>query len=596
MATQTINTVPSANSTFIADLQAFLRDESAGRDYLTLGNGIISGGIGVTSASLAHTISALVAFPNGYYVSQAATAHTYTASKRTFVFVRDSDSRSITIAAAVITYSTHLVFAEMASSTTQPATPTGCAPLFYADTDGTSITAVTDIRVWLRTKVLPEWYGAVGDGVTDDSAAFTAAQAVSDQIYVGNKTYLASFTLLTGKSWYFENSTILGSIDCTNALNASMLGHFTIVPQAGATYGMLWRKTRYCYFQSLRIGNTQVIDTHPGKGLSIQGGLNAGSYYNTIDRLFIQGMDDYGLHLKTDVTEAVYRIGANGFNSVAIQYCSGGIYLEGASVNVFSNISVEQCTDTILALKTGAGGATSTGNKLYGLYTENPAAGTYIDFDAGSVGTELFLTNEYAAMPAALKSGALGSLYHGVGSFRALTEVQSWGNFKLFQTTDTYPRFQTTKDVDLIGAAGAWLGFGDGTVEPPLRFGKTTAEAVGTDNATWLRAGSGAYNQSGLRMGADRFWVDATGRLRRLSGSDPAADTNGQPVASYPLYSAANVANPPTNAEMISTFGAAATTGAGFVAVLNDAGGGSNEYLIWSDGAKYWYLTGTACP
>jgi hypothetical protein len=55
-----------------------------------------------------------------------------------------------------------------------------------------------------------------------------------------------------------------------------------------------------------------------------------------------------------------------------------------------------------------------------------------------------------------------------------------------------------------------------------------------------------------------------------------------------------DTANPPTNAEMITAFGAAATAGAGFLGVLDDANGHANEYICWSDGTKWWYVTGTA--
>ena len=53
--------------------------------------------------------------------------------------------------------------------------------------------------------------------------------------------------------------------------------------------------------------------------------------------------------------------------------------------------------------------------------------------------------------------------------------------------------------------------------------------------------------------------------------------------------------NPPTNNECIAEFGAAATVGAGFIALIDDANGHANEYLIWSDGTKFWQITGTAC-
>lgn len=58
--------------------------------------------------------------------------------------------------------------------------------------------------------------------------------------------------------------------------------------------------------------------------------------------------------------------------------------------------------------------------------------------------------------------------------------------------------------------------------------------------------------------------------------------------------STANVSNPPTDADLISVFGAAATVGAGFMAIVDDNNGHANEYLIWSDGTKYWQITATA--
>lgn len=57
----------------------------------------------------------------------------------------------------------------------------------------------------------------------------------------------------------------------------------------------------------------------------------------------------------------------------------------------------------------------------------------------------------------------------------------------------------------------------------------------------------------------------------------------------------ADVTNPPTNAECIATFGAAATVGAGFIAIVDDANGHANTYIVYSDGTKYWQVTGTAC-
>jgi hypothetical protein len=53
--------------------------------------------------------------------------------------------------------------------------------------------------------------------------------------------------------------------------------------------------------------------------------------------------------------------------------------------------------------------------------------------------------------------------------------------------------------------------------------------------------------------------------------------------------STANTSNPPTDAELDSEFGTPATVGAGYLALLDDNGGGANVYLVISDGTNWWY-------
>lgn len=54
-----------------------------------------------------------------------------------------------------------------------------------------------------------------------------------------------------------------------------------------------------------------------------------------------------------------------------------------------------------------------------------------------------------------------------------------------------------------------------------------------------------------------------------------------------------NVSNPPTEAQIITAFGTAATVGSGFIGIIDDTAGHTNEYLCWSDGTKWFYVTGT---
>ncbi|MCC6801539.1 MAG: hypothetical protein IT319_01545 [Anaerolineae bacterium] len=58
-------------------------------------------------------------------------------------------------------------------------------------------------------------------------------------------------------------------------------------------------------------------------------------------------------------------------------------------------------------------------------------------------------------------------------------------------------------------------------------------------------------------------------------------------------YSAANVSSPPTDAELDSAFGQPGDVGAGFVGIVNDNGGGTGEYVCWSDGTNWFYAVGT---
>ena len=54
--------------------------------------------------------------------------------------------------------------------------------------------------------------------------------------------------------------------------------------------------------------------------------------------------------------------------------------------------------------------------------------------------------------------------------------------------------------------------------------------------------------------------------------------------------STANTSNPPTDAELDSALGTPATVGAGYLALLDDNGGGANVYLVASDGSNWWHV------
>lgn len=68
---------------------------------------------------------------------------------------------------------------------------------------------------------------------------------------------------------------------------------------------------------------------------------------------------------------------------------------------------------------------------------------------------------------------------------------------------------------------------------------------------------------------------------------------NGTVGAIKTIVSSANTSNPPTQAQLVSAFGAAANAQPGYIGILNDNGGGTAVYLVMSDGANWFYILAT---
>lgn len=60
-------------------------------------------------------------------------------------------------------------------------------------------------------------------------------------------------------------------------------------------------------------------------------------------------------------------------------------------------------------------------------------------------------------------------------------------------------------------------------------------------------------------------------------------------VGTYMHYSTANVSSPPTDAELDSIFGSPANRPPGFLAIINDAGGGTTIWLVATAGGNAWW-------
>ena len=174
MTIKSINTVPTQSADFFEDLIEFIQNETPNQLAFMLPgfDRIHSGGIGPTSGTLAHTISACIGFPNHYYVSQNATAHTYGAATWTWVYLIDDSDRALTgFGPGTVTSDGHLVFVEFTVDPGTPSCPTWALPLFEAVTNGASIAAVNDQRT-LATDDAFTLHGD-GDNYIDGNIYFT---------------------------------------------------------------------------------------------------------------------------------------------------------------------------------------------------------------------------------------------------------------------------------------------------------------------------------------------------------------------------------------------------------------------------------------
>src|SRR3990167_7555548 len=138
----TINTVPSANTSFLTDLQTFLREEDADRFAEQFSSFVVSGGTHSTVAGLVGTPASLIAYPNGGRITETGSI-TYPDNDTGWVIASRPTTGNLGTYTRVS--GTHYLI-DFASSSL-PTLPTGTVQLMRVTTLGGAITAVADLRV-----------------------------------------------------------------------------------------------------------------------------------------------------------------------------------------------------------------------------------------------------------------------------------------------------------------------------------------------------------------------------------------------------------------------------------------------------------------
>jgi len=162
----------------------------------------VSGMLPATSANLASDISAGVSYVSGYRVATAATNHTYTASKDTYVYISNGG---------------YFIYQEVANGASAPSTPTNSLLLAKVVTNGTAITSVSDLRqlsiqITATTSNFPSDYRNQSFVSRDTT---TTLHAEPGQISIGTSIYSRSTDTLT-KSIALSTNWIESSVPATN--------------------------------------------------------------------------------------------------------------------------------------------------------------------------------------------------------------------------------------------------------------------------------------------------------------------------------------------------------------------------------------------
>ncbi len=144
MTSTSINTVPAASSTFLADLQTFLLEEDADR-FRDMFTGFISvGGTHATGAGLVHTPASLTAYPGGHYITETG-AITYPDST-THIWVICHKDTTTAVTDWTRVSGTHYLFRNTGSAVLPALPVVESAILMKVTTAGGAVSVVEDHR------------------------------------------------------------------------------------------------------------------------------------------------------------------------------------------------------------------------------------------------------------------------------------------------------------------------------------------------------------------------------------------------------------------------------------------------------------------
>jgi hypothetical protein len=182
--------------------------------------------------------------------------------------------------------------------------------------EGSAGAVNTSVQTKLQESVSVKDFGAVGDGVADDTAAFAAALVMGKAVYAPAGTYKATFTIPYGGILYGDGPA-----------------HTIITPTAGSTHaimldGTIVGGTQFCTVENLSIRNPNAVASCSGLKLY---GLDVFDVNDnhTFSNLYISGFN-YGI-------EILGRCIVSTFKDITTDASNTGLYVASDAANYAFN-------------------------------------------------------------------------------------------------------------------------------------------------------------------------------------------------------------------------------------------------------------------
>jgi hypothetical protein len=282
---------------------------------------------------------------------------------------------------------------------------------------GTAYTSQT-VEAKLQQTVSVKDFGAVGNGVADDTAALQAAinyaKTNNKILYVTSGTYLISGLVIYPASYLtFDPNAILklsangiairtvqsiGAPAPTSGIDGIILENPTIDMDNHDGCGILLECARDALITSPYVYNigtgtisrndTFSTDTYPTMGIGIKGITNVNTaVFNRIVLARCMGVDTgvtptggVGIWMGGSQSGTSQRANMNRLEQPICKELLYGIYVDFGSDNIISQPEVSACDDGVRVGRLTGGAASSFRNRIVSPYIEESSTGVYLNF------------------------------------------------------------------------------------------------------------------------------------------------------------------------------------------------------------------------